>query len=94
MSVKINFHIYCVFFSFFLFFLSFFFSDFTLGKIWFYLDGNSLVGFHAFLESISNTYQKGIFLLKGIIFLLDLNIFLVFGINLIFISYFVYILNY
>ena len=94
MSVKINFQIFLIFLSFFLIELKFFFQELSLGKIWFYLDGNSLVGLQAFAEKISISFKHGIYFFNTILFLLDLNFFVLVGILIILISFLAFIFSY
>ena len=93
MTVKIKLQIYLIFLSSFLILLKFIFYDLSIGTIWFYLDGNSLVGLQSYAEEISNSYKLGIFFYKIIIFLLSLNSLLMLGVIFILISFFSFIFN-
>ena len=94
MSVKINFQIFLIFLSFFLIALKFFFQELSLGKIWFYLDGNSLVGLQAYAEKISISFKHGIYFFNALLFLLDLNFFFLAGILIILISFLAFVFCY
>ena len=94
MPVKIKFQICLIFLSFFLILLKFFFNDLSIGKIWFFLDGNSLVGIQSYAEEISKSHKIGIYFYDMIIFLLNLNLLLILGIVFILISFLSFILNY
>ena len=90
MTVKIKFQICLIFLSFTLIVLKFFFNDLSIGKIWFFLDGNSLVGIQSYAEEISKSYKIGIYFYDIIIFLLSLNSLLILGIIFILISFFIF----
>ncbi len=94
MPVKIKFQIYLIFLSFFLILFKFFFNDLSIGKIWFFLDGNSLVGMQSYAEEILKSHKIGIYFYDMIIFLLNLNLLLILGIVFILISFLSFILNY
>ena len=93
MPVKINFQIFLIFLSFFLILLKFFFNDLSIGKIWFFLDGNSLVGIQSYAEEISKSNKIGTYFYDIIILLLNSNLLLILGIILILISFLSFILN-
>ena len=94
MPVKIKFQICLIFLSFLLIILNFFFNDLSIGKIWFFIDGNSLVGIQAYTEEISKSFKMGIYLYDIIISLLNANLLLILGIIFILISFLFFVLNY
>ena len=87
MSIKIKMQIYLILLGSVLILLSIFIDNLSLGKIWYYLNANSLVGIQAFSEKIENLYRIGFFLNEIIIILLNMNLFFLLGILSIFISF-------
>ncbi len=87
MSVKVKFHFILIYLSSLLGMLKFIFNDLSIGKFWFYIDGNSLVGLHAYAERLLSSSDKGIFILKSIIFLLELNLLIVLAVLCLLISF-------
>ena len=87
MTVKIKLQIYLIFLSFFVILIKFFFNDLSIGKIWFYVDGNSLVGLQSFSEKISSSYILGNYFYELVIFILELNLFFFLGVIFILISF-------
>jgi len=86
MSIKVKLQIYLIFIASLLIILSIIFQDTSLGKIWFYLNANSLVGVQSFAEEISESYKYGFILHHIIIVLFNVNLFFIFGIFSIIIS--------
>ena len=86
MSIKVKLRIYLIFLASLLMLLSVVIQDLSLGKIWFYLNSNSLVGIQSFAEEISESYRYGGFFYELIIMLLNANLFFFSGIFSIMIS--------
>ena len=87
MSVKVKFHFMLIYLSCLLVILKFIFNDLSVGRFWFYIDGNSLVGLQSYAERLLNTSDNGIFIFKSIIFFLELNLFIVLAMSCILISF-------
>ena len=64
MSINIKLQIYLIFLGSLLMILSIILKDLSLGKIWFYLNANSLVGIQSFAEEISESYKYGFFFMN------------------------------
>ena len=86
MSIKIKMQIYLILLASFLILLSIMLQDITLGKIWFNLNANSLVGIQSFFEEISISYKYSLFFYEIVIILLSTNLFFLSGIFSILIS--------
>ena len=79
MSIKIKMQIYLILLASFLLLLSIVLQNITLGKVWFNLNANSLVGIQSFFEEISISTKYGLFFYEIIIILLSTNIFFLIG---------------
>ena len=86
MSIKVKLQIYLVLLASLLMFLGVLFEDITFGKLWFYVNGNSLVGIQSFSESASDSYKYGIFFYDLVMILLSLNLFCLSGVFSILVS--------
>jgi len=86
MSIKVKMQIYLILLASFLMLLSIVLQDITLGKTWFNLNANSLVGIQSFFEEISISNKYGLFFYEIIIILLSTNLFFLSGIFSILIS--------
>ena len=87
MTVKVKFQFILIYLSFLLVMTKFIYNDLSLGKFWFYIDGNSLVGFQSYAERLLNSSEIGILFLKFIIFFLELNLFIILAVSCIFTSF-------
>jgi len=70
--------------------LSIYFKELSLGKIWFFINGNSLVGFQSIINNFSNLSPLGNYFEIIIITILNLNIFLLLGAISILFSYLIF----
>ncbi|MBF96420.1 MAG: hypothetical protein CFH34_00297 [Alphaproteobacteria bacterium MarineAlpha9_Bin4] len=94
MSIKIKLQIYLILLSFILVILNFLFNDLSVGRVWFLIDGNSLVGVQSYLEEASISQEFGVFFYEIIISILNFNLFLILGIIFILISFCFFIFSY
>ena len=67
--------------------LNIFLDNLSVGKIWYYLNANSLVGIQAFSEKVENLYKVGFLLNEIMIILLNMNLLFLLGVLSIFISF-------
>ena len=67
--------------------LNIFLDNLSVGKIWYYLNANSLVGIQAFSEKVANLYRVGFFFNEIIIILLNMNLLFLLGILSILIAF-------
>ena len=80
MSIKVKLQIYLILLASFLILFSIIFNDISLGKIWFHLNANSLVGLQSFSEEISKSYKYGFYFYEFLIRFLSINFFFLSGI--------------
>ena len=86
MSIKVKLQIYLVLLASFFMFLGIIVEDISFGKLWFYVNANSLVGIQSFSESASDSYKYGIFFYDLVMILLSLNFFFLSGVFSILVS--------
>ena len=86
MSIKAKLQIYLIFLASLLMLLSIVLKDLSLGKTWFYLNANSLVGIQSYAEKISESYKYGFIFYDIIIMLFGVNLFFFSGIFSIIVS--------
>ena len=80
MSIKVKMQIYLILLGSVLMLLNIFLDNLSVGKIWYYLNANSLVGIQAFSEKVANLYRVGFFFNEIIIILLNMNLIFLLGI--------------
>ena len=87
MSIKVKMQIYLILLGSVLMLLNIFLDNLSVGKIWYYLNANSLVGIQAFSEKVANLYRVGFFFNEIIIILLNMNLLFLLGILSILIAF-------
>jgi hypothetical protein len=87
MSIKIKMQIYLILLGSVLILLNIFLDNLSLGKIWYYLNANSLVGIQSFSEKVENLYRGGFLFNEIIIILLNMNLLFLLGVLSIIISF-------
>ena len=91
MTIKIKMQIYLILLGSIFILLSIFVDNLSLGKTWYYLNANSLVGIQSFSEKAANLYSAGIFFNEIIIILLNINVLFLIGLLSIFTSFTLFI---
>ena len=87
MPIKIKMQIYLILLGSVLILLNIFLDNLSLGKIWYYLNANSLVGIQSFSEKVENLYRVGFLFNEIIIILLNMNLLFLLGVLSIIISF-------
>ncbi len=87
MPIKIKMQIYLILLGSVLMLLNIFLDNLSLGKIWYYLNANSLVGIQSFSEKVENLYRGGFLFNEIIIILLNMNLLFLLGVLSIIISF-------
>ena len=87
MPIKIKMQIYLILLGSVLILLNIFLDNLSLGKIWYYLNANSLVGIQSFSEKVENLYRGGFLFNEIIIILLNMNLLFLLGVLSIIISF-------
>ena len=87
MPIKIKMQIYLILLGTVLILLNIFLDNLSLGKIWYYLNANSLVGIQSFSEKVENLYRGGFLFNEIIIILLNMNLLFLLGVLSIIISF-------
>ena len=85
--MKIKMQIYLILLGSVLILLNIFLDNLSLGKIWYYLNANSLVGIQSFSEKVENLYRGGFLFNEIIIILLNMNLLFLLGVLSIIISF-------
>ena len=91
MIIKTKLQIHLIFLSFLLILLSTILDELSLGKAWFYLHANSLVGVQSISEEINNTFRLGIFFNFILISILNTNLLFFLGVTIILVSLFLFL---
>ena len=91
MSIKIKMQIYLISLGSVLMLLSLWLDALSLGKIWYSLNANSLVGIQSLTEEIANLHKAGNLFFETIIILLNMNLLFLLGILSIFISFILFL---
>ena len=91
MSIKIKMQIYLILLGSILILLNIFLDNLSVGKFWYYLNANSLVGIQAFSEKVENLYKVGFLLNEIMIILLNMNLLFLLGVLSIFISFILFL---
>ena len=92
MIIKVKLQIYLIISSSLLLVISFLFKNLSLGAFWFSVNSNSIVGFQSHSEELFKSYELGFYFYEILIQLLNINLFLLFGILNIFISFIIFLL--
>ena len=87
MPIKKKMQIYLILLGSVLILLNIFLDNLSLGKIWYYLNANSLVGIQSFSEKVENLYRGGFLFNEIIIILLNMNLLFLLGVLSIIISF-------
>ena len=87
MPIKIKMQIYLILLGSVLILLNIFLDNLSLGKIWYYLNANSLVGIQSFSEKVEILYRGGFLFNEIIIILLNMNLLFLLGVLSIIISF-------
>ena len=91
MPIKIKMQIYLILLGSVLILLNIFLDNLSVGKIWYYLNANSLVGIQSFSEKVENLYKVGFLFNEIIIILLNMNLLFLLGILSIIISFMLFL---
>ena len=91
MPIKIKMQIYLILLGSILMLLNIFLDNLSLGKIWYYLNANSLVGIQSFSEKVENLYRGGFLFNEIIIILLNMNLLFLLGVSSIIISFMLFL---
>lgn len=91
MIIKTKLQIHLIFLSVLLILLSTVLDELSLGKVWFNLHANSLVGVQSFSEEINNSFRLGIFFNFILISILNTNLFFFLGVTVILVALFLFL---
>ena len=91
MTIKIKMQIYLILLGSVLILLNIFLDNLSVGKMWYYLSANSLVGLQSFSEKVGNLYKVGFLFNEIIIILLNMNLLFLLGVSSIIISFMLFL---